>query len=105
MNLESIEMYEQITEVNNEPKELSKDVFNGYDPSIQAVNECMTRQLNELSPADKKAVRILNSHSIPWFIYNGIVYADSMQSNTYLFQLFINVSELSTAQLYSWLGY
>lgn len=48
---------------------------------------------------------ILDSHGIPNFIEDGRIYADSMASGTALFEEVIDLTNISRAGLYAWLGY
>lgn len=49
--------------------------------------------------------KILDFHSVPNYIQNGSIYADSMEAGTKVFEKVENVTEWSRSQLYAWLGY
>lgn len=50
-------------------------------------------------------VKILESHSVPYFTKDGRIYADSMQAFTELFEEVEDLTDFSRSELYSWLGY
>jgi hypothetical protein len=62
---------------------------------------------NERKTSDKnvQVIQILKAHSVPHYELYGDIYADSMIGGTELFEEVINVSEMSRAELLSWLGY
>lgn len=56
----------------------------------------MTKQLIEI---------ILKNHGIPYYINNGRVYADDMESYSEPFENVTDVTDFTTEQLKTWLGY
>lgn len=53
----------------------------------------------------KQIETILKAHSVPYYIKNNQIYADSMISGTKLFDCTENVTNWTKKQLYVWLGY
>lgn len=53
----------------------------------------------------KHIENILKSHNVPYYIENGCIYADSMVSDTDVFEHVENVTNWTKKKLYSWLGY
>lgn len=49
--------------------------------------------------------KILDSHSVPYFINNGHIYADSMVAFSALFDEVVEMTCWSCDEIYSWLGY
>ena len=53
----------------------------------------------------EEIARILDAHSVPYFIKDGRIYADSMIAFTALFEEVEDVTDYTRSQLYAWLGY
>lgn len=53
----------------------------------------------------EKIAKILEAHSVPYFIENSKIFTDSMISGTEIFESVIDVTEYSRDELYEWLGY
>ena len=49
--------------------------------------------------------KILDLHSVPYFIENGRIYADSMNSLVLLWDQVIDLTNYTRRQLLDWLGY
>ena len=49
--------------------------------------------------------KILISHSVPYFVKDGHIFADSMMSSIRLFEVVEDLTALTKKQLYNWLGY
>ena len=49
--------------------------------------------------------KILISHSVPYFVKDGHIFADSMMSGTELFEVVEDLTALTKKQLYELLGY
>ena len=52
-----------------------------------------------------KISEILKSHSIPFYIDNGRIIADSMESGTESFEKTVDLTDFTLHDLYDWLGY
>lgn len=50
-------------------------------------------------------IKALNAHGIPNYTKDGRIYADSMISGTYLYEITEDVTNWTRPQLLSWLGY
>ena len=48
---------------------------------------------------------ILPNHSIPFYVQNGRILADSMIAYTELFQEVVDLTDYTRQQLFAWLGY
>ena len=59
----------------------------------------------KLSQKNERVVQILKDHSVPHYVLCGDIYADSMESGTDMFEMVVNISNMSTKELYEWLGY
>lgn len=53
----------------------------------------------------KKIERILKNHCIPYYIENDRIYADSMIAGTAVFEDVEDVTDWTSDDLASWLGY
>lgn len=53
----------------------------------------------------KTIARILDNHSIPYFIQNDHIYADSMEAFTPLFSEVIDITDWNRDSIFSLLGY
>lgn len=53
----------------------------------------------------KQIESILKEHSVPYYIENDHIYADSMIADTEIFDSVENVTEWTKKKLYTWLGY
>lgn len=53
----------------------------------------------------KQIESILKAHSVPYYIENDHIYADSMIADTEIFEHTENVTDWTKNQLYIWLGY
>lgn len=53
----------------------------------------------------KQIENILKAHSVPYYIENGHIYADSMINGTEIFKHTENATRWTKKQLYTWLGY
>lgn len=53
----------------------------------------------------KQIENILKAHSVPYYIENGCIYADSMKADTEVFEHIKNVTDWNKRKLYIWLGY
>ena len=53
----------------------------------------------------KAIAKILNNHSIPYYINETGIFADSMIAFTELFSEVVNLTDYSKQELYVWLGY
>ncbi|MBR1948369.1 MAG: hypothetical protein IKA30_01090 [Alphaproteobacteria bacterium] len=49
--------------------------------------------------------KILDNHSIPYYIKGDRIYADSMQAFTKLFENVVDLTDYTKSELYDWLGY
>lgn len=49
--------------------------------------------------------RILDAHSIPHYVKDGRIYADSMIAGTEKFECVEDCTDWSRQELFSWLGY
>jgi hypothetical protein len=49
--------------------------------------------------------RILTRHSVPHFIRDGRIYADSMEAGTKLFSEVVDLTGCTLGQVRNWLGY
>lgn len=54
---------------------------------------------------NEKIKKILDLHSVPNYIENGNIFADSMLSGTKKFEEVENMTGWTRKQLYDWLGY
>ena len=52
-----------------------------------------------------KIAHILSLHSVPFFVRNGRIYADTMQAFTALFAEVEDLTDYTPAELRAWLGY
>lgn len=50
-------------------------------------------------------INILEQHSVPYFIKDNRVYADSMVAFSQPFETVIDMTDYTRSQLYAWLGY
>lgn len=53
----------------------------------------------------KAIAKILDNHSIPYYINGNGIFADSMNAFTELFSEVVNLTNYSKQELYAWLGY
>lgn len=49
--------------------------------------------------------RILKAHGVRYYVKDGNIYADSMESGTAIFEKVENVTEWNRIKLRNWLGY
>lgn len=54
---------------------------------------------------NEKICKILGLHSVPYFVKDGRVFADSMLSGTETFEIVEDLTNISRRALYFWLGY
>lgn len=52
-----------------------------------------------------KIAHILDTHSVPYFIKNGRIYADIMVAFSALFEGVEDLTDWTRSQIYAWLGY
>jgi hypothetical protein len=52
-----------------------------------------------------KIANILDAHSVPYFIKNGRIYADTMVAFSALFESVEDLTGWTRSQIYAWLGY
>ena len=52
-----------------------------------------------------KIARILDAHSVPYYIDAGRIYADAMLAGTPLFAEVVDLTDYTRPELYAWLGY
>lgn len=53
----------------------------------------------------EKIAKILNLHSVPYYVEGGRIYADSMLAYSPIFSEVVDLTDYTISQLYSWLGY
>lgn len=55
--------------------------------------------------SNEKISKILTLHSVPHYIQNENIFADTMEANTEEFEKVENLTGYNKNQLYDWLGY
>lgn len=53
----------------------------------------------------EKIIKVLKAHSIPFFITDKRIFADSMIGGTGLFEQVEEITSMSKSQFMQWLGY
>lgn len=49
--------------------------------------------------------KILDNHSVPYYVWRGRIYADAMTAGVPVFDEVIDVTDWTIRELYEWLGY
>ena len=55
--------------------------------------------------SNAEIISILEQHSVPYFIKDHRIYADSMVAFSQLFETVVDLTDYTHSQLYAWLGY
>lgn len=76
-----------------------------HEGTTESYHTPQTKQQEEQTMTNEKICKILDLHSVPYFVKDGRVFADSMIAFTELFEIVEDLTNISRRDLYHWLGY